>query len=100
MQKNTYIDYKFEDGDSVKMTLTFYAVYLLKNKNKKIYDEYNKIMAGGVKEEIDLIVILYAAYLCANLDAECMPFEEFIIKCGSGRRKVRETVAILQSPKN
>lgn len=100
MATNTYIDYKFEDGDSVKMTLTFYAVYLLKNKNKKIYDEYNKIMAGGVKEELDLIVILYTAYLCANLDSECMSFEEFIIKCGSGRKKVRETVAILQSPKN
>ena len=100
MQLNTTIDYKFEDGDSAKMTLTFYAVYLLKNKNKKIYDEYNKVMSGGVKEEIDLIIILYTAYLCANLDAECMSFEAFIIKCGSNRRKVRETVAILQSPKN
>jgi hypothetical protein len=57
-------------------------------------------MAGGVKEEIDLITILYAAYLCANPEQECMSFEEFIIKCGSNRRKVRETVAILQSPKN
>ena len=98
--KNTFIDFKFEDGDSVKMTLTFYAVYMLKNKNKKIYDEYNKIMAVGVKEEIDLIIILYAAYLCANSDTECMSFEEFIIKCGSNRKRVRETVAILQSPKN
>lgn len=100
MLKNTCIDFKFEDGESVKMTLTFYAVYQLKNKNKKIYDEYNKVMAGGVKEELDLITILYAAYLCANLDTECMTYEEFLIKCGSGRRKVRETVAVLQSPKN
>lgn len=100
MLKNTCIDFKFEDGDSVKMTLTFYALYLLKTKNKKIYDEYNKIAANGVKEELDLILILYTAYLCANMDEDCISFEEFIIKCGSGRKKIRETVAILQSPKN
>ena len=31
---NTTIDYVFEDGTSVKMTLMFYAIYQLKNKNK------------------------------------------------------------------
>lgn len=100
MLKNTFLDFKFEDGETTKMTLTFYAVYQLKNKNKKVYDEYNKVMAGGVKEELDLITVLYAAYLCAHLDEECMSFEEFLIKCGSNRRRVRETVAALQSPKN
>lgn len=100
MAKNTFYTFTFEDGDSVQMTLTFYAVYQLKNKNKKLYDDYNKVMAVGVKEEIDLIIILYTAYLCANFDAECMSFDEFIVKCGSGRKKVREAVAILQSPKN
>lgn len=99
MLKNTLYEFKFEDGDSVQMTLTFFAVYQLKKRNKKVYDEYNKIMAVGVEEEIDLIVILYAAYLCANEDAS-LSFEDFIAKCGSSRRKVREAVAALQNPKN
>lgn len=99
MLKNTYIDFKFDDGESVKMTLTFYAIYQLKNRNKKLYDEYNKVMTNGIKEELDMITILYTAYLCANTE-ETMSFEDFIIKCGSNRRKVRETVAVLQNPKN
>lgn len=99
MQKNTFIDFKFDDGESVKMTLTFYAIYQLKNRNKKLYDEYNKVMTNGIKEELDMITILYTAYLCANTE-ETMSFEDFIIKCGSNRRKVRETVAVLQNPKN
>ena len=99
MLKNTFTEFKFDDGESVKMTLTFYAIYQLKNRNKKLYDEYNKVMTNGIKEELDMITILYTAYLCANTE-ETMSFEDFIIKCGSNRRKVRETVAVLQNPKN
>lgn len=99
MATNTYIDFRFEDGETVKMTLTFYAIYLLKNKNKKLYDEYNKIMAVGIKEELEMITILYTAYLCANPENE-MSFEDFIQRCGSDRRNVQRTVALLQSPKN
>ena len=100
MLKNTCIDFKFEDGDSVKMTLTFYALYQLKAKNKGIYDKYNQIMTKGANEELDMITILYAAYLCANLsEAQVLSFEEFLQKCGSDRYAIKHAMELLVKPK-
>lgn len=89
--KNTYYEFPFEDGESVKMTLAFYFLYQLKNVNKGVYDRYNQIMTKGIKEEIEMITVLYAAYLCANIADihNCMSEEEFMIKCGSDRMAVR-----------
>ena len=101
MLKNTYIDFTFEDGDTVKMTLAFYFLYQLKAKNKAIYDKYNQIMTKGANEEIDMLTILYAAYLCANIDdiQSCLSFEDFIIKCGSDRYSVKQATEKLVKPK-
>lgn len=101
MLKNTCIEFKFEDGDSVQMTLAFYALYQLKAKNKQIYDKYNQIMTKGANEELDMITILYAAYLCANInDTEsCMTFEQFMQKCGSDRYAIKEASEKLIKPK-
>lgn len=101
MLKNTCIDFKFEDGDSVKMTLAFYALYQLKAKNKAIYDKYNQLMTKGVNEELDMITILYAAYLCANINDidSCMKLEEFMQKCGSDRHAIRDAMELLVKPK-
>lgn len=102
MTKNTYYEFKFEDGDSVQMTLAFYALYQLKAKNKAIYEEYNKIMTKGATEELDMIVVLYAAYLCANVDdvSGCMKLDEFMMKCGSDRFAIKEAMEALVKPKN
>lgn len=101
MVKNTCIDFKFEDGDSVKMTLAFYALYQLKAKNKQIYDKYNEVMTKGAKEELDLVIVLYAAYLCANLNEVegLLTFEEFLQKCGSDRYSIKEASEKLIKPK-
>lgn len=101
MLKNTYIDFKFDDGDSVKMTLAFYYLYQLKAKNKAIYDKYNSIMTKGANEELDMVTILYAAYLCANIDKinECLSFEDFMMKCGSNRYAIKEATEKLVKPK-
>ena len=101
MLKNTCIEFKFEDGDSVKMTLAFYALYQLKAKNKAIYDKYNEIMTKGAKEEFDMLHVLYAAYLCANIEAIeiCMTFEQFMQKCGSDRYAIKEASEQLIKPK-
>ena len=99
--KNTYIDYKFEDGDSVKMTLAFYALYQLKSINKGLYDRYNKVMTKGASDELEMITVLYAAYICANIAdaANCMSEEEFLIKCGSDRYALKEALEKLVKPK-
>lgn len=101
MLKNTYIDFKFDDGDSVKMTLAFYYLYQLKAKNKALYDKYNAIMTKGANEELDMITILYAAYLCANIDTmqDCLSFEDFLMKCGSNRYAIKEATEQLVKPK-
>lgn len=99
--KNTCIDFKFEDGDSVKMTLAFYALYQIKNVNKGLYDRYNKIMTKGASEEIEMITVLYTAYVCANIAdiANCMTEEEFMIRCGSDRMAVKDAMEKLIKPK-
>lgn len=99
--KNTCIEFKFEDGDSVKMTLAFYALYQLKAINKGVYERYNKIMTKGIGEELDMITVLYAAYMCANISdtAACMSEEEFMIKCGSDRMAIKEATEQLIKPK-
>lgn len=101
MLKNTCYTYTFEDGDKAELTLAFYALYQLKAKNKSVYDEYNKIMTKGAAEELDMITILYAAYLCANIAdiASCMGKEEFMIKCGSDRHAIKEAMEHLIKPK-
>ena len=102
MLKNTCIEYKFADGDTVQLTLAFYALYQLKTKNKDIYDKYNKIMTKGPAEELDMVTLLYAAYLCANINeaSSCMPYDEFLMKCGSDRAAVKDAVEKLTKPKN
>jgi hypothetical protein len=98
---NTIIDFELCDGTVVPLTLTFYALYQLKSKHKDAYDTYNKIMVAGIKEEFDMIHILYTAYLCANLNNDnCLSFEEFLIGCGSKHNHVKKVVAVLVSPKN
>lgn len=101
MLKNTCIDYKFEDGDNCKLTLAFYQLYMLKGKNKLVYDEYNRIMTKGVSEELDMIHVLYTAYLCANIENidTCMNKTEFMVKCGSDRLSIKEAMELLVKPK-
>ena len=100
---NTTIEYKFQDGDKVKLTLAFYSLYKLKSTNKALYDRYNKAMLSLTKEEYDeleLLTILYAAYLCAHdSDVEPLSEEEFLYKCGSDRISVMRAVNNLTTPK-
>lgn len=100
---NTTIDFEFCDGTTAKMTLMFWALNQLKSKNIALYKRYNKAMnesASGNYDELDMITVLYAAYMCANMDSEeVLSEEEFMIKCGSDRVAVGQAVKQLTNPK-
>ena len=98
---NTELEFEFFDGTTTKLTLAFYLLYQLKAKNRALYDKYNKIMTGGLKDEFDMIAVLYTAYVCANMsEAELMTEEEFMMKCGSDHVGVANAFKDLTTPKN
>ena len=100
---NTTIDFEYCDGSTAKLTLTFYALYQLKSKNKSLYNRYNEAIKDSQKndyDELSMAVILYAAYVCANGDSEgCMSEEEFLMKLGSDRIAAANAVKELINPK-
>ena len=104
---NTKYVFEFEDGTSCEMTLSFYVLYLLRAKNKTLYSRYNKTMSAMADEkyeydELDSLLILYAAYCCANINEPAetiMSEEEFFIKCGSDRIAVSNAFVSLTNPK-
>ena len=101
---NTTYDFELESGEVVKLTLSFYALYQLRSKNKALHDRYNKIMTNNAKngtvDELDTITILYVAYVCANMaNEELMNEEEFMIQCGSDRVAVNKAIEHLIMPK-
>lgn len=98
---NTTITFEFYDETTVEMTLTFYKLYRLKEKNRGLYDRYNEIMSRKQNSELDMITLLYVAYACANLDSmeKIMSEEEFMIKCGCDRLAIKNATEQLLYPK-
>ena len=98
---NTTIDFEFYDGSTAKLTLFFYALYQLKEKNKSLYERCNRIMTKGTEDVLEMITMLYTAYCAANIDdyENLMSEEEFMFKCGSDIKAVAEAVKQLMSPK-
>lgn len=98
---NTTYEFEFYDGTTAKMTLTFYALYQLKAKNKSLYERYNKIMTKGPTDELEMVTVLYAAYVCANMndDAQLMSEEEFMIACGFDRLAISDAIKALTQAK-
>lgn len=100
MAVNTIIEVEMTDGSIQKMTLNFKNLYLLRNKDKKTYDEYMRISNKGAKDEIEVAEMLYAAYRCANIDKECMSLEDFLEILPVDRDEITEIVLKLQAKKN
>ena len=104
---NTKYIFEFEDGTSCEMTLAYYVLYLLRAKNKSLYDRYNRTMSSLSDkkkdyDELDSLVILYTAYVCANINEPIdtlMSEEEFVFKCGSDRKAVGRAFQRLINPK-
>lgn len=99
---NTTYTFEFCDGTTTEMTLTFYKLYQLKSKDRTLYDKYTKILSIKHPDELDMIEMLYVAYICAHLSEEVdtlMTFEEFMIKCGSDRNEMAKATKALMRPK-
>ena len=99
MAANTIIDVEMLDGSIKKMTLNFKNLYLLRNKDKKTYDEYMRISNKGPQDEMEVAMMLYVAYKCGNIDQECMPFEDFLEILPVNREEVSEIAMRLQQKK-
>lgn len=99
--KNTVVDFKMQDGTTLKMTLNYARLYVLRGEDEETYREYNRIMGKGVKEEIENAHILYTAYLCANVESikDCIPRMEFFEKMPEDREYVNEAIRKLICPK-
>ena len=104
---NTKYVFEFEDGTTCEMTLAFYALLMLKGKNKNLYDRYNKTYNGMADkkkdyDELESLTILYTAYRCANInepEENLMSEKDFIIKCGSDRKAIGMAMKRLLNPK-
>lgn len=71
--------YKLADGEEIELELTLDSLAKLKEKRKEDYFRINNILLNGVSDIFEQIIILYSAYLCANIDnvEACMPYLEF-----------------------
>lgn len=102
-EKNTYVEFELKNGKKVNMTLQFYRLYQLKNskQRKSDYDRYNEINVKGAKEELDLVDMLYVAYLCANVENldDCMDKREFLMNFPDNRKYVTDIYDSLAYPK-
>lgn len=63
--KNTYTEYTFPNGQTIKCTVAFRFLLKLREKNKRIYQKMNDGLLMGVKELAESAYVLYGAYLCA-----------------------------------
>ena len=98
---STIYKFEFQDGETCDMTLSFIRLKKLSSKNKSLYDRQQKIMGNGGKDEFDMLTVLYAAYVCANMDSDepLMSEDDFIEKCGSDRPALVEAMQALTNPK-
>ncbi len=97
----TNVEHEIYDGSTVSMTLAMYQLKRLASKDKKLYDLVMKVLSKGTEDIFESIRVLYAAYLCAHMDAdEVMSEDEFMMACGSDYAGIGLTVQKLINPKN
>lgn len=97
----TTVDHELFDGSTVKCTLAMYQLKRLASKNKELYNLTMKVMGKGTEDIFESVRVLYAAYLCANMDSdELMSEDDFMMACGSDYAGIGETIKRLMNPKN
>ncbi len=66
--KNSFISFPLENGEEVKLTLTFQKLNILKSVDNELYTRFNKIFYQGKSDDVlDMVTVIYTAYWCANI---------------------------------
>ena len=99
--KNTYQEFVLENGETVKLTLTFGKLNVLKSVNNELYTRFNKVLYGKSEDMLDLVSIVYSAYWCANYNvAEKLYTEqEFIELVPFDMNELKRVFTSLTQPK-
>lgn len=98
--KNSYIDFLLSNGKTVKLTLTFGKLNVLKSVDNAKYQQFNKIMAGKSEEILDLVTVIYVAYWCANFGQDNLLKEkDFIELVPFDMLEIERTFNALTKPK-
>lgn len=96
----TTVEHELFDGTTVKCTLAMYRLKMLASKDKSLYATAMKVLGKGTDDVFESIRVVYAAYVCANMDsAELMTEDEFVMMCGSDYTGINTTVNALINPK-
>lgn len=64
-------------GKKVEIGITFRKLAELREKNKKAYEEYNRVVTIGAKDVFDYIAVIYAGY-CCNVEGPAMGYQTFL----------------------
>lgn len=102
MKLATTVDFELADGTTVQCTLAMYRLKMMASKKKTLYKDVMSFLSKGSDDIFDQLHIAYAAYVCANIDAEeedLLTEDEFIIGCGSDYTGVGELIQSLIDPK-
>lgn len=98
--ENTIMYYETTAGEKIGLTITFALLYKVKGECPEAYKRYNDVMMNGMKDIFDATSILYAAYLCANIEnAERLPYTQFLEVLGDDMTGVMRTAAALMGRK-
>ena len=99
--KNTYQEFELENGETVKLTLTFGKLNLLKSVNKDLYKKFNDVLYGKSEDMLDTIAMLYVAYWCANYNGtdELLSEQKFFDLVPFDMSKIKDVFDNLTKPK-
>lgn len=102
--KSSLVDYELETGEVVKLSLTYLALFKIRQAFPEIYKQYNEITIKGAKEELDMATLIYTGYLGGIVVQggdieEAYSYEEFLSMMSPDREYIKEAMMKLMNPK-
>lgn len=100
------MQYTLNTGEIVRLSLSFGALYDLRERNAAQYDAYMDVMRrmDGGADKVDLIfdplTVIYTAYLCAYKGDGALGFRDFVDLANPRIAKNAQIMKELIMPKN